>query len=119
MIMESERLARMEEKLDGLTNLVKAALVGQEDKNRIFFSVRDKVNILEATARATWKTLAALGTISAALGAGFAWVVEHPPRFLSSPAFSTGSQGNMSDQDNFEQCCSRDRRFSSPSSEKR
>lgn len=78
---DTERLARLEEKLDSLKSLLERVLDDQEEKNGMFFEVRDRVNSIEATSRGAWKTLAILGTVSAMLGATFAWVVEHPPSF--------------------------------------
>lgn len=91
--MESERLARIEEKLDGALFWMKESQESQGEKNKLFFEVRDRVNALEASARGAWKVLAILGTLSAGLGATFAFLVEHPPTFLSlSPvSSSTGS----------------------------
>jgi hypothetical protein len=90
--MESERLARIEEKLDGALEWMKEFRDAQGEKNAEFFAVRDRVQVLEIAGKTAWKIMATLGTVSAALGAGCAWVVEHPPSFLwQSPPSSIGS----------------------------
>ncbi len=83
--MESERLARIEEKMDGMKDLFERYIFLQDQHNKTFFDAEKRVTILETTGRTAWKVLAILGTVSAALGATFAWVVEHPPAFLQSP----------------------------------
>lgn len=84
--MELERLARVEEKIDHIVDLLNRWHSDQAKKNIIFFRTRDDVNILKATARGAWKTLAILGTVSAALGATFAWLVEHRPSLSDPPS---------------------------------
>ena len=77
--MENERLARIETKIEHLVELLEGHVSKQEKKNEIFFRSARSLEILKATMGATWKTMAILGTVSATLGAAFAWALE---RFL-------------------------------------
>lgn len=82
--MERERLTRVEEKLDALRDLLERHLEAQEEESKILFATEKRITILEATVGGIWKTVAVLGTVSAVLGAVFAWLVEHPPFFNPS-----------------------------------
>ncbi len=76
MAQESERLARIESRIEHLVELFERHVGKQEEKNKIFFATASSLALLKATMGATWKTMALLGTVSATLGAGFVWVVE-------------------------------------------
>lgn len=81
MAQESERLARIESKLEHLVELFESHVGKQEKKNEIFFRSARSLEILKATMGATWKTMAILGTVSATLGAAFAWALERVLKF--------------------------------------
>lgn len=81
MAQESERLARIEMRQEHLIELFEGFVEEQGRKNAIFFKSARSLEILKATMGATWKTMAILGTVSATLGAAFAWALE---RFLAS-----------------------------------
>lgn len=78
-MQENERLARIETKIEHLVELLESHVSRQEEKNKVFFRSARSLEILKATMGATWKTMAILGTVSATLGAAFAWALE---RFL-------------------------------------
>lgn len=75
-MQENERLARIEMKLGHLVELFENHVGRQERKNEIFYKSARSLEILKATMGATWKTMAILGTVSATLGAAFAWALE-------------------------------------------
>lgn len=75
-MQENERLARIEMKIEHLVQLFEGHVAKQEAKNTFFFAFARSLEILKATMGATWKTMAILGTVSATLGAAFAWALE-------------------------------------------
>jgi hypothetical protein len=75
-MQENERLARIEMKIEHLVELLEGHVREQDRKNQIFFKSARSLDLLKATMGATWKTMAILGTVSATLGAAFAWALE-------------------------------------------
>lgn len=69
--MDGERLARMEEKLDSITVLLRR----HEELLRKYDQLNIDVEVIKAKASSAWWTIVQMGTLTAAVASVVAWVV--------------------------------------------
>lgn len=74
---EMERLVRLEEKVDHLTNLVETFFSAQTEKNRTFWDAREKLIVMQANARGAWWTVGLFGGLTVAVASLVSWIVAH------------------------------------------
>lgn len=75
--MDVERLARMEAKIDALTQDMSDFIRSQEKHNDSFYEVRDSVRDMKANARGAWFTIGLFGTLTVAVSGLVSWVVSN------------------------------------------
>ena len=72
-----ERLARIEAKLEHLSEVMEDFVDGQGDKNALFFQMRDEFLQTKASAKGVWFTIGIFGTLTVAVSSVVAWLVSN------------------------------------------
>jgi len=72
-----ERLIRIEEKLEHLTDIIKSHVDAQEEKNDLFYALRDDFLQARASAQGAWWTIGIFGSLTIAVSGVVAWAVSN------------------------------------------
>ncbi len=71
-----QRLARIEARLEHLSEVMEDFVDGQSEKNAMFFLVRDELMKVQASAKGAWFTVGIFGTLTVAVSGFVAWLVS-------------------------------------------
>ncbi len=72
---QSERLARIEQKIEHIIDVLEDTFKNQQKHNDIFSGVRDKVIVMESSAKGAWWVVGVLGSLTVVVSGFVAWVV--------------------------------------------
>lgn len=72
-----ERLARLEVKMDMMSDLIKDFIDVQDAHNKTFFSTRDDVRDMQANAKGAWFIIGIFGTLTVTVAGTVSWLVTY------------------------------------------